>query len=82
MSNVTQGDVHEDGDSTHDGRASNPLYCKVAGTWTVSAGQYKSTGRDCDGVLVTSVSPFNKVRLVGTWTASSGKTGSFNIGKE
>jgi hypothetical protein len=31
------------------GEASNPLYCKVAGTWTVSAGQYKSTGRDCDG---------------------------------
>jgi hypothetical protein len=69
-------------DSTMTAEASNPLYCKLAGTWTVSAGQYKSTGRDCDGVIVTSVSPFNKLRLVGTWTASSGKTGTFNIGKE
>lgn len=69
-------------DSTMSGEASNPLYCKVVGTWTVSGGKYISTGRDCDGVVVTSTAPFNKLRLVGTWTASSGKTGTFNIGKE
>jgi polygalacturonase len=69
-------------DSTMSGEASNPLYCKVVGTWTVASGKYTSTGRDCDGILVTWTAPFNKVRLVGTWTASSGKVGTFNIGKE
>ena len=69
-------------DSTMTGEASNPLYCKVTGTWTVSGCTYTSTGRDCGGTVVVSVAPFNKLRLIGMWTASSGKTGSFNIGKE
>jgi hypothetical protein len=69
-------------DSTMSGDASNPLYGKVAGTWTVSAGQYISTGRDLTGTVITSTAPFNKLRLVGTWTAASGKTGTFNIGKQ
>ena len=69
-------------DSTMSLEATNPLYCKVVGTWTVAGGKYTSTGRDCDNVLVTWTAPFNKVRLVGTWTASSGKVGTFNVGKE
>ena len=69
-------------DSTMSLVAENPLYCKVNGTWTVSGGQYGSTGRDCDGVIVTSVAPFDKLRLTGTWSASSGKTGTFTMAKQ
>jgi hypothetical protein len=69
-------------DSTMSGEASNPLYCTVVGTWTVSGGKYISTGGDCSGTVITFTAPFNKVRLIGMWTASSGKTGSFNLGKE
>jgi len=69
-------------DSTMSGVASNPLYCTVVGTWTVSGGKYTSTGADCSGAVITFTAPFNKVRLIGMWTTSSGKTGSFNLGKE
>lgn len=69
-------------DSTMSGVASNPLYCTVVGTWTVSGGKYTSTGSDCSGTVITFTAPFNKVRLIGMWTAASGKNGSFNLGKE
>jgi hypothetical protein len=69
-------------DSTMSGVALNPLYCTVVGTWTVSGGKYTSTGNDCSGTVITFTAPFNKVRLIGMWTTTSGKTGSFNLGKE
>ena len=69
-------------DSTYSGEGENSFYCKVTGRWTVSGGQYTSTGRECGGSIVTSVAPFHKLRLTGTWSTSAGKSGTFTIDKQ
>lgn len=69
-------------DSTIVATAENPLYCTVTGRWTVSGGKYASTGRDCDNIAVTFNAPLDKLRLTGTWTASSGRSGTFTVAKQ
>jgi hypothetical protein len=69
-------------DSTMSGEAVSSLYGKVSGTWTTSPSQIRMTFRDRDGVIITSVAPFDKRRMLGTWSASSGKVGTFNVSKE
>lgn len=71
-------------DSTFTGEAENPAYCgKVNGTWTVSGGQYTATGHDtCFGVIVTSVAPVASLRLTGTWSSSTGWSGTFTVAKQ
>lgn len=70
-------------DSTFTAKATNPLYCDLGDTrWRVSAAQFSATGRDCDGVVVTFAAPVGAVRLTGTWTASSGRAGTFTVAKQ
>ncbi|MBC7788557.1 MAG: hypothetical protein H7Z74_01315 [Anaerolineae bacterium] len=69
-------------DSTYSGEGGNPFYCNVIGTWTVSGGQFTSTGRACNAAIVTSVAPSNKTRLTGTWSATNGTSGTFNVAKQ
>ena len=69
-------------DSTYTQESENPLYCKVSGKWAVSGTRFSASGRDCDGVTVTPVAPVDKLRLTGTWTASSGRSGTFTVAKQ
>ena len=70
-------------DSTMWWEGETSSYCKVVGSWTVSGGQYSTTGRSCGGSIVSSVAPVNKTRLTGTWSGISGnKTGTFTIAKQ
>ena len=68
-------------DSTISVSADNPNYGAGSGTWTVSGAQYTATIRDRDGVLVTFVAPLSPLRLTGTWTATSRRSGSFTMAK-
>lgn len=69
-------------DSTMSGEAEDPLYCKVAGRWTVSGGRFTSTGRACDVIIVTFVAPVDKLLLTGTWSSSGGSSGTFTVAKQ
>jgi hypothetical protein len=69
-------------DSTFSAEGELALYCKVTGKWTVAAGTFTSTGRDCDNVTVTWVAPVHNLRLTGTWTASSARSGTFTVAKQ
>ena len=69
-------------DSTFAVTADNPRYCALRDTgWRVAGDQFSATGRDCDGVVVTFLARVAPLRLAGTWTASSGRSGTFTIGK-
>lgn len=68
-------------DSTISVAAENPKYGDGSGTWTVSGTQYTATIRDRDGVIVTFVAPLSPLRLTGTWTATSRRTGNFTMAK-
>ena len=68
-------------DSTMSATGDNPKYCAISGTWSVSGAQYTATARDCDGVVVTFVAQLSPLRLTGTWTATSGRTGNFTMAK-
>lgn len=69
-------------DSTIIWVAENPLYCTVNGRWTVSAAVFTSTGHDCTNTLVTATASVNPLRLTGTWSASSGRSGAFTVAKQ
>jgi hypothetical protein len=70
-------------DSTFIGKAENPKYCDLTNTtWRVSGANFTASGRDCDGVVVTFAAPVSPLRLTGTWTASSGRTGGFTLAKQ
>ena len=69
-------------DSTLTGSSSNANYCTVDGRWTVTGTDFVGTGRDCDGVVVTLTAPASPRLLDGTWTATSGKTGTFAVANE
>jgi hypothetical protein len=72
-------------DSTFTTESDNPLYCSLNNTkWTVSPPprQFTATGRDCTGTGITLVAGVAPLRLNGTWTASSGRAGTFTVGKE
>lgn len=68
-------------DSTLTLTAASQLYGSVSGVWTVGAGKWGATGRDRDNVLITFTAPLSSITLAGTWTASSGKTGTFTMAK-
>jgi hypothetical protein len=70
-------------DSTFTGEADNPLYCALNQTvWRVAGGQFTATGRDCGNTVVTFTAPAAPLRLTGTWTASSGRGGTFTVVKQ
>ena len=69
-------------DSTMAASSNNTNYCPLVGaTWTVAAAQFTGTGRDCTATLVTLTAPIAAQRLNGTWTASSGRSGTFTVGR-
>ena len=57
-------------------------YCSSTGGWGVSAGQLGATARDCSGTVLTFSAPASSTRLTGTWSASSGRGGTFDCTKE
>lgn len=57
-------------------------YCAVNGDWGVSSGQFTARGPDCSGTIVTFAAPLSTTRLSGTWTASSGRNGTFAVTKQ
>ena len=70
-------------DSTFTSTSDNPLYCSLNNTaWTVSSGNFSANGRDCTGTSVTFNAPVAPLRLNGTWTASSGRKGTFTVGRQ
>ena len=71
-------------DSTFTAVSDNPLYCSLINTrWTVSPQkQFTATGVDCTGTGITLVAGVAPLRLNGTWTATSGRAGTFTVGKE
>jgi hypothetical protein len=69
-------------DSSLTMEAEKPEYCKVSGTWSVSSVGFTSTGRDCTGTIVSTLAPVNGLRLTGTWSASSGRSGTFTVAKQ
>jgi hypothetical protein len=70
-------------DSTFTGKAENPKYCDLVDTrWRVTGADFTASGRDCDGVAVTFASRVSALRLTGTWTASSGRSGAFSVAKQ
>jgi hypothetical protein len=56
-------------------------YCAVSGDWGVAAGQFTARGSDCTGTIVTFSAPASPTRLSGTWSATSGRSGTFAITK-
>lgn len=68
-------------DSTLTLVAESQKYGTLNGVWTVSAGKWKSSGTDRDGVTVILTAPLSPTTLTGTWTASSGKAGIFTMSK-
>ena len=70
-------------DSTMSLASDNADYCAVTGTWTVAAAVFTASGRDCAGNLITLTgSGTRNVRLRGTWNASSGASGSFDVTRD
>lgn len=71
-------------DSTFTAVSDNPLYCSLINTrWTVSPQkQFTATGVDCTGTGITLVAGVASLRLNGTWTATSGRAGTWTVGKE
>ena len=71
-------------DSTFTAASDNPLYCSLINTrWTVSPQkQFTATGVDCTGTGITLVAGVAPLRLNGTWTATSGRAGTWTVGKE
>jgi hypothetical protein len=56
-------------------------YCRVDGSWGVSGTQFSASGGDCTGTVVTKVAPASSANLTGTWSASSGRSGTFSVTK-
>jgi len=54
-------------------------YCAISGDWGVDAGQFTARGSDCTGTIVTLRAPSSTTRLAGTWTATSGRSGTFDV---
>jgi hypothetical protein len=48
----------------------------------VSGAQFTASGRDCNGVIVTFAAPVAPLHLTGTWTAGSGRAGTFTVAKQ
>jgi hypothetical protein len=73
--------LNEDGTVSAEG--STELYCPIVGTWEVLANKFQIKGKDdCDGTSVSMNAPYSKLRLAGSWSASSGNSGSFVVQKQ
>jgi hypothetical protein len=57
-------------------------YCAFQGRWGVTDGRFTGSGPDCTGTIVSLTAPASSSRLSGTWTASSGRSGTFTCAKE
>ena len=57
-------------------------YCAMFGNWGVASGQFSGRGDDCTRTVVTFVAPSSGTTMTGTWTASSGRSGTFTITKQ
>ena len=57
-------------------------YCSSNGDWAVSAGQFRVTARDCTGTILNFTAPVSKTRLSGFWSASSGRSGTFDCTRQ
>jgi hypothetical protein len=65
------------------GEGSTALYCPMEANWEVKGGRFKANGKDkCDGTGVTMDAPYSKTTLKGTWEASSGNSGTFEVHKK
>lgn len=56
-------------------------YCAISGDWGVGASQFTARGSDCTGTVVTFRAPSSNTRLTGTWSATSGRSGTFDVTK-
>jgi len=54
-------------------------YCAISGEWGVDAGRFTARGADCTGTIVTLTAPAVNTRLSGTWSATSGRSGTFDV---
>jgi hypothetical protein len=68
-------------DSTLTTKAENPSYCAASGSWTVKGAEWRAEGRDCTNTFLTFTAPLSSTRLAGSWTASSGRAGTFTVAK-
>ena len=66
-------------DSSMTGENENPSYSRIEGVWTVAGGWLAVTARTAGGVVVTLGAPASASRLVGTWRASTGAGGTFDM---
>lgn len=57
-------------------------YCSFRGSWGVMAGQFTTGGPDCTGTIVTLTAPASSSAMSGTWSASSGRSGTFACTKQ
>jgi hypothetical protein len=57
-------------------------YCGFTGNWGVTSGQFRAGGPDCTGTVVTFMAPVSTTALSGTWSASSGRSGTFTCTRE
>jgi hypothetical protein len=73
-----------DGALSGTGVAGSLFACAVAGTWQITGTDLATTAQEvaCNGTVITSKAPLSTTRLVGTWTASSGATGTFSYTKK
>jgi hypothetical protein len=56
-------------------------YCRVTGTWGVSGGVFTARGPECRDAVATFTAPSAPGRLAGTWTATNGARGSFEVSR-
>jgi hypothetical protein len=47
----------------------------------IASGQFTARGADGTGTIVTFSAPSSATRLLGTWSATSGRTGTFALTK-
>ena len=71
--------LHADGSAPFGGTGQ---YCAVDGTWGVSGTDFSARGHDCTGTRVTLVAPASSTNLTGTWSATSGRSGTFSVTKQ
>ena len=70
-------------DSTFHVQSDNTNYCPVdqGATWRVTGPQFTATGRDCNNITVNFTASISEKLLNGTWSATSGKVGTFRVGR-
>ena len=61
----------------------NSFYCPFSGKWGVKNTKFNVKGTDsCDGTTITMTAKMSGSVLDGSWKASSGNSGTFNIQKQ